>query len=174
MFGSADLEELGDGIPPWPQALGKSISDSWCLWEVRGHSKASRVQGELANGERTPVVASEPMQTKFLNFCTFLPIPGLQNTSFYTKQEHPGRLAHILHSPTCCLAAPAPVPILQLTDCQFRMFHPPIPPLTHSPQCLFCPMCTLIPIHPLSSPLYCLSPSCLTRAGLSIILAPSE
>lgn len=41
--------------PPGPQALGKSIRDlcllSWSAWEVRGHGKASRVPGELADGE---------------------------------------------------------------------------------------------------------------------------
>lgn len=50
--------------PLWPQTLGKSISDR-CLpslytWEVRGPSKASRVQVSLPVN-RTPVVAFEPM-----------------------------------------------------------------------------------------------------------------
>lgn len=89
LVGSTDLEEVGDGILPWPQALGKSTSDwcppSWCTWEVRGHSKASRVRGELASGQRTPVVALEPTLSRILNFCTFcpapiLPLPGVQTT----------------------------------------------------------------------------------------------
>lgn len=51
--------------PPGPQALGKSIRDqcllSWCAWEVRGHGKASRVPGELANGEEVSGGGFEPV-----------------------------------------------------------------------------------------------------------------
>lgn len=143
-------KRLGEGIPPWPQALGESISDeglpSWCTREVRGRSEASGVQGELVNGQRTLVVAFEPMQTRILN--SYLqPCPGPSYpgdcSPVCTKQEHTGRLVHMLHSPTCGLATPAPVPILQLTDHQLSMFPSPQLP-TH----LLCPLPPLAHVIP--------------------------
>lgn len=61
----ADLEEVEDGTPPGPQALGRSVSDQclpgWCTREVRGHSQASRVPGELVNGQEVSGSGFEPM-----------------------------------------------------------------------------------------------------------------
>lgn len=177
---STDLEEVGDGILPWPQALGKSTSDwcppSWCTWEVRGHSKASRARGELASGQRTLVVAFEPTLSRILNFCTFCPAPILPLPRSAdcictaqlgcTKQEHTRRFAHIVHSPACCLATPALCP-----SSSSAYSYPPSSPLTYSTHCHLCLICTLAAVCPLSSPLYCLPPSCLICAGLSSVLS---
>lgn len=75
-----------------------------------------------------------------------------------TKQEHTRRLAHIVHSPACCLATPALCPSTQLPAHLFN----PLPPL---------PNMYPYGCMPLSSPLYCLPPSCLICAGLSSVLS---
>lgn len=133
MFGSADLEEVGDGTPPWSQALGKSLSDwclpSWCTWEVRGLSKASRVQGELADEQRTPVVAFEPNVDQYAP--SALPQAFLSLDCRYTcsVQPHSYQAGTQWKTRTHSTAHPAAWPALHPCPC------PPAdrPPTQHVP-----------------------------------------